>query len=394
MKKLLSWCLVFILLITIDIPSLAAGDEPSSWAKELVTEAIDKGYVPEHLQRDYHKSITREEFAELFVTAVFSEVNRTEVTTAGAATKYAWHFKELTIDNFLSKVSTTEKFTDTDNKYIKVANILGMVNGVGDNKFNPHGLITREQACIMFVNYLQTVANTTFRDALEELDDIHEASSWAKDAVIWSYNADFLIGTKKYMAETIIGQDEPHVIQLGHFDPKGTFTREQAIVVMARLGDPNHIGIPRLTNIILRGYLRINMDVLMSGFEIDGDTIKMLRSGYDSKYSHIKEFFRTQTRLIDYVDKYTTEELIAVVWQPLGAQLEMSDNYHMDNVLSGKQTFYDYELFTIEHNKDGYLFVLTKMPGYSYCEYAGGILFYRPNGWDGPPVPVTGQEVK
>ncbi len=391
---MLSWCLVFILLITIDIPSLATGDEPSSWAKELVAEAIDKGYVPEHLQSDYHKSITREEFAELFVMAVFSEVNRDEVTTAGAATKYAWHFKELTIDNFLSKVSTTEKFTDTDSKYVKVANILGMVNGIGNNKFNPDGLITREQACIMFVNYLQTIVDPGFRDALKELDDIHEASSWAKDAVIWSYNADFLIGTKNYIAETIIGQDKPHVIQLGHFDTKGTFTREQAIVVMARIGDPNHIGIPRLSNIILRGYLRINMDVLMSSFEIDGDTIKMLRSGYDSKYSHIKEYYRTQPLLKDYVDKYTTEELVAVVWSPLGAQLDMNDKYHMDNVLSGKQTLYDYELFTIEHNKDGYLFVLNKTPGYGYFEFAGGILFYRPNGWASAAVPVTGKEVK
>ncbi|QUI25107.1 S-layer homology domain-containing protein [Vallitalea pronyensis] len=391
MKKLLSWCLVFMLLVAINIPSLAAGDEPSGWAKELVAEAIEKGYVPEHLQSDYHRSITREEFAELFVTAVFSEVNRQEIASAGAATKHAWDFKELTIDNFLSKVSTTQKFTDTDNKYVKVANILGMVNGVGDNTFNPDGLITREQACIMFVNYFQTVVHPGGGYALEELDDIHDASSWAKDAVIWSYRADFLKGTKEYIAESITGQKEPRILQMGHFDTKGTFTREQAIVVIAKLGNPND---NHLRNLVLRGYMRINMDVLMPGFEIDGNTIKMLKTGFESKYSHIKEYFRTQPILKDYVDKYTTEELIAAVWSPHGAQFKMTDTNHLDNVLSGNQTLYDYELFTIEHNKNGYLFILTKTPGYGYFEHCGGILFHRPNGWTGAPVPVTGKEVK
>lgn len=391
MKKLLSWCFVFLLLVTLDIPSLAAQDEPSSWAKALVGEAITKGYVPEHLQGDYKASITREEFAELFVTAVFSEVNRQEVANAGEATKYRWHFQELTVDNFLSKVSTTEKFTDTESKYVKVANMLGMVNGVGDGRFNPDGFITREQACIMFVNYFQTVANTDAGSALEQLDDIDQVSSWAKRAVIWAYGANFLKGTREYQVTRDENGFYTQIKQLGHFAPTDTFTREQAIVVVNRLGNPSK---NYINNIILRGYLRINMDVLMSGFEIEGNIIKMKKSGYDAKYSYIKEYFKTQARLKEYISKYNTEQLIAAVWTPHGAQFDTTDNSHMDKILSGKKSLYDYSLFTIEHNKDGYLSIITKKDFKGYFEYAGGILFHRPDDWNGPPIAVSGKEIK
>ena len=37
----------------------------SGWAKAEVTEAIGKGLVPEALQRDYQKPVTRRELAEL-----------------------------------------------------------------------------------------------------------------------------------------------------------------------------------------------------------------------------------------------------------------------------------------------------------------------------------------
>lgn len=388
MRKFLSWCVIITLFLSLDFSTIATEDEPSGWAKELVTEAIGKGYVPEHLRSNYQKSITREEFAELFVTAVFSEVNRQEIANAGEGTKYRWHFKELTIDNFLSKVSTTENFSDTDSKYVKVANMLGMVNGVGNNKFNPDGLITREQACVMFVNYLQTVANPGGGNAFKELDDIHTSSHWAKDAVAWAYGAEFLSGTKKFLGESVIGQEDIKIIQMGHFDTKGLLTREQAIVVISRLGNPNK---NRLQNLILRGLVKINMDILMQGIEIEGDSIKFMSSGYDAKYSYVKEYFRARKKFNDYHDKYTTEELNSSVLTPFGASYDTDILHPMNRALSKKETLYDFGPFTIEHNKNGYLLIITKRPNYGYLEYAAGTLVVNNNG---DYSIVTGKEIK
>lgn len=376
-----------LLLLTMVIGAVpvyaAEGDTPSAWAKEFVEDAIEKGYVPAHLQGKYQSPITREEFAELFVTAVFAEVNDDYEKEDSITKKYVG-FDKLTVDVFLDKVSTTESFTDTSNKYVKVANILGMVNGVGDGKFNPDGLITREQAAIMFVNYLQTVYLPGGGHAEVELDDIDSASSWARDAVIWAYGAGFINGTKAFKAETVIGQKDPKILQIGHFDTKGNFTREQAVTVISKLGLGDH-----LDNLILRGYMLIGLEAL-DNWEIDGDTLYYKSTGYDYRYSGIKEFFRTQTKLKNYAEEYTSEQIIAALLSPNGAQNNMMDTYHLNRVLSGEETLYDYEVFTIAHNVDDSLVVISKNPGYGYFSY-GSVLAYRV---DGERRVATAVEVK
>jgi len=62
MKKILSLLLIISMIFGTNITIYGAGDEPSSWAKEDVMDAINRGYVPEHLQNNYQKPITREEF--------------------------------------------------------------------------------------------------------------------------------------------------------------------------------------------------------------------------------------------------------------------------------------------------------------------------------------------
>lgn len=359
------------------------GNTPSAWAKEFVEDAIERGYVPAHLQGKYQQPITREEFAELFVTAVFAEVND-DYESIGSGYKSAIGIDRLTVDTFLENVTTSEVFIDTENKYVKVANILGMVNGVGGGKFNPLGLITREQAAIMFVNYFQTVYDYTTYAAEEQLDDIDKASSWARDAVIWAYGAGFLNGTKQFT------HANGKITSLGHFDTKGNLTREQAIIVISRLGSGEG-NKDILGNLILRGYVRVSIESLASGFEVEGDIIYMKSSGHDYKYSAIKEFFRTQTKLKGYPDKNKTENIISALLAPNGAQNQMLDTYHLDKVLSGDETLYDYEVFTIAHNVDDSLSVISKNPGYGYLSYAGGVLVYRENG---VRKIVTGVEVK
>ncbi|MGX8797612.1 S-layer homology domain-containing protein [Fusibacter sp. JL298sf-3] len=384
MKKIITM-LILLTMVIGAVPVYAAeGDTPSSWAKDFVEEAIEKGYVPAHLQGKYQQPITREEFAELFVTAVFAEINA-DYQKPGTGTKtYTGFGSEFDVDDFLGRVSTTESFTDTENKYVKVANILGMVNGIGGGKFNPDGLITREQAAIMFVNYLQTVWSPGGYDAYETLDDINEASSWARDAVAWAYGAGFINGTRQFT------HANGKITSLGHFDTKGNFTREQAITVIAKLDKGDHLG-----NLILRGYVYVGIDGLGSYWEIDGDTIYMKSRGEDYKYSGAKQFLRTQTKFKHYAEEYTTEELIAVFVGVSGAVDKlMFDTYHHDKVLSGKETLYDYGVFTVQHNIGGYLAIVKKNPMYGYMGSAGSVVAVDSDRDGEADTIVTGVEVK
>ncbi|GMQ55930.1 hypothetical protein AN1V17_03220 [Vallitalea sediminicola] len=370
MKRLLSFTMILTIIFSINVPILASSDEPSSWAKEEVESAIKNEYVPTQLQSEYQKPITREEFAELFVNAVFKDFNRYIQSYAGMTEEAAWGTTTLTIEMFLEAISTTEKFTDTDNKYVKVANILGMVNGIGDNKFDPDCFITREQAAVMFVNYFQTVYPNNTNEAPKYLDDLDQVSSWAREAVARAYGARFLKGNVK--ADT---DRSGNILKKGHFDSKSNFTREQAIIVISRLGID---GIDILYHLVLRGYVEISMDTILSGFDIDGNTIKMKSTGFDYKYCELKEHWRV-SNLDKYADNYTTEQLIAILLKPSTAKSEMMTPKHIERVLSGERTLYDYKLFTVEHNIDDYLAVVTKIDGYGYMCGGGSRLLYGDN---------------
>jgi hypothetical protein len=339
----------------------------SPWAKEDVEKVIAGGYVPKHLQDNYQLPITREEFAELFVCAVFASFNKHNAGYDQEQRNY-WEFYKLDVDNFLSKVSTTEYFIDTDSKYVTAANILGMMNGNENHRFNPTGLITREEAAVIIMNYAQTLRGLGIHDADEELGDIHTASSWSKAAVKWAYSNEFIDSLTKYE------YDGYKVTKKGHFDTKGLFTREQALLTLGNMGDD------MLNHLILRGFVRIGMDELMSGFDIDKDSIKMKKSGYDSKSYAIYKYNNDQDfKKTSYLLKYKSEALDAALLTPPGAIHDMHSIYQLDKVLTGKQTYYDYGLFTVEHNKDGYLAVVTKKENTGYF-YGNNPLQYMNDG--------------
>jgi len=73
-KRLISLTVVVGILVSsfISVSAVAKDDEPSSWAKDKVAQAIKLGMVPVKIQGKYKQSITREEFASLFVNSVFT----------------------------------------------------------------------------------------------------------------------------------------------------------------------------------------------------------------------------------------------------------------------------------------------------------------------------------
>jgi uncharacterized protein YceK len=169
-------------------------DAPSSWAEEEVNEAIAYDLVIDEILNNYQQNITREEFCELIL--VFYE-------------KLSGKEAVLPSENI---------FTDTTNESVLKANGLGIVNGVGNNRFAPDDNITREEMAVMFYNAIKAVDESYVEKGLAvTYADSDEISSWALDAVGFTSHKGIING---------IGNNK--------MDPKGTASREVAILIVKR----------------------------------------------------------------------------------------------------------------------------------------------------------------
>ncbi len=104
-------------------------DGVSSWAKDEVEAAILAGIVPEALWQNYTSPITRGQVAEMFIKLI------EKVTGYKAASII--EKKGITVN--------TGKFTDTTDENVLMANALGIINGTSDTKFSPDGTLKRAQ---------------------------------------------------------------------------------------------------------------------------------------------------------------------------------------------------------------------------------------------------------
>lgn len=112
-------------------------------------------------------------------------------------------------------------FTDLTDNWYKVAVAWaaqnGIVNGVGNNKFDPNGNITREQMAAILYRYAQKKEiDATKRDDLKSFPDAGSVSAYAKDAIAWT------------VAEGIINGNG------GRLDPLGNATRAQVATILMR----------------------------------------------------------------------------------------------------------------------------------------------------------------
>ncbi len=97
----------------------------------------------------------------------------------------------------------------------------GIVGGVGNNKFDPNGNITREQMAAILYRYCNNLGiDTQKRADLASFPDGYKVSTWAYDALSWA-NAEGLInGT----------QSGSNV----YLDPQGNATRAQVATILMR----------------------------------------------------------------------------------------------------------------------------------------------------------------
>ena len=172
----------------------------SSWAADEIDAALAAGLVPTLTGNPgYRDAITREQFAELVVQAV--------TVICGAP-----------------EMAPADTFTDTNNPAILQAYQAGIVDGVGDNKFNPKQITNREQIATMItraVAYIKAETGTDLAPVAGDLSkytDKAQVSGWAVDGVGLLASNGIMKGT----SDTTLS-------------PKASCTVEQSILFVFRM---------------------------------------------------------------------------------------------------------------------------------------------------------------
>ena len=112
-----------------ETPVPPVAEVPSDWAAEEVAAAIELGLVPENLQQNYTKAVARGDVAQMVINLLEQASGKTIDELLAE--------KEVEIN--------PDAFADTDDAAVLTANALGIINGTGDSKFSPDGTFTRAQ---------------------------------------------------------------------------------------------------------------------------------------------------------------------------------------------------------------------------------------------------------
>jgi hypothetical protein len=191
-KRILATILILVMALGTMAGTATASDTPSAWAREQVNAAIEADLVPQNLQSNYTQAITRAEFAALAVALY---------------------------ENQRGTIMGRINFIDSIDVNVLKAAYIGVVIGVGNNRFAPHDALTREQAAVMLARLADALGDPLPRQPATFADN-NAISSWAIE------------GVGQVQASGIMGG-----IGNNLFSPDGPYTREQSIVTIMRLYD-------------------------------------------------------------------------------------------------------------------------------------------------------------
>lgn len=198
-KRFFSLALASVMIMSVMLlaPAPAQGtaadlSDASAWAHDYILSAIENGLVPEGLRGRYGENTTRAEFCALAV-ALYETV-KGEIT--GRAT-----------------------FVDTHDINAEKAAYVGIVRGMGGNRFAPHDPLSRQQAATM-LSRLAYAIGRPFPQHDPAFADNAQIAVWAFSEVGQVQAADIMRG---------MGGNR--------FVPEDPYTREQSIITILRLFD-------------------------------------------------------------------------------------------------------------------------------------------------------------
>ena len=191
MKKIL---IILAMLLMVSSFVYADTDEPSEWAIENVEELKKTNDFRDEAFVDYQSNITRQEFIYLAVR-IFEILDGKPINADASIT-----------------------FTDTDDIYARKGATVGITAGIGNGKFGPNDLLTREQLAVLMINTLNLGNIKLNENNGYAFNDDSEFSSWAKKSIYLAKSNDIVSG---------VGQDM--------FNSKGNATVEQAIIITNKM---------------------------------------------------------------------------------------------------------------------------------------------------------------
>ena len=161
----------------------------SAWAHTAINEAHAMGLVPIALRSSYTQAMTRAEFCALAVALY---------------------------ENLRGEITGRRTFSDTNDINVQKAAAIGVVGGIGNNRFAPHSQLTREQAATMLARLANAIGSPLPLRAAT-FSDNSAIASWALSAVGQVQATGIMSGTGS-----------------NRFSPKGAYTREQSIATILR----------------------------------------------------------------------------------------------------------------------------------------------------------------
>lgn len=173
-------------------------DEPSGWAKDEMDAAITAGLVPENLQKNYQLPVSRGDVAQMFINLIEQSSDKP-------------------INDFMEEKGVEvnpSAFTDTNDKAVLAANALGVIQGIGNNKFDPNGTFTRAQIAAI-INRIARVLGVDTDGYSHSFSDV--VGHWVDSELGWPSSAGIING---------VGDNK--------FDPDADLTTEQAIAIAYR----------------------------------------------------------------------------------------------------------------------------------------------------------------
>ena len=173
-------------------------DVPSTWAQETVNQAIAAGMVPGTLQTGYQSAVSRGSVAQMFVNLI-------ELASGKS------------IEDFLADkgVAMDENaFTDTSDPAVLAANALGIIQGVGNGRFDPDANLTRAQIAAI-LNRAAVVLGVDTSGYSHNFTDVSD--HWVDSELGWAVAMHIIEGRGG-----------------GLFDPDTAVTTQEAIAITYR----------------------------------------------------------------------------------------------------------------------------------------------------------------
>lgn len=198
MKKIL--LLVLSIIFIINLTPAYAAYSCSDWASDYIEFADSAGIIPDEVKGRYTEDITRLEFTHLAI-AFLSAVSALDI-------------------EYLADSIDGIQFSDTDDKYVAVANYLGIISGTDEGKFLPDNSISRQEAAKILSNTYAVITgdHSPALNYTNTYTDYDEVSDWAKPYV-----------------DNVSAWSIMNGMSDDTFAPNSNYTIEQGIVTFIRL---------------------------------------------------------------------------------------------------------------------------------------------------------------